>query len=70
MEGELAYQQDLAASIFDRAVHHSPGVIEDAQIDNLSTKPFDVFGRIGVFDAKEDQEAIADGGSDYFFNGD
>ena len=53
MQGELAYEEDITACLFYRAIHDAGTVIEDAQIDDLPAQPSDVFRRIGVLDAYE-----------------
>ena len=61
MKGELADQEDVATPVFYGDVHDTGGVIEYPQVDDLSAKPFDVFHRVGIFDAHQDEQAVFDG---------
>jgi hypothetical protein len=54
MQCELTYQQDLTAYIFDRQVHHTLFIVENAQVGDLGTQPFNIFSGIGIFNAQQD----------------
>jgi hypothetical protein len=70
VQGELAYQQNIASGLFYGEVHHSGIVIEDPQIDNFSTEPGDIFGVVGIFYTDQHQQSFPDGGFQMTFDAD
>lgn len=70
-EGELADHHDAAVGdICHGEVHHSLGIVEDAQLDDLLAEVLDVLVGVGILDAYEYHQSLVDGGDHGAVNGD
>lgn len=61
-ERELADEKDLALDVLNREIHDVGFVVEDAQPNDFSTEPLDVFGGVGLFDREQDEQTFLNGG--------
>lgn len=59
VKGKLADDKRAAADIGKGAVHQSIVVVEHAQAGDFAAKPLGVFSGVGVFDAKQHDEALS-----------
>jgi hypothetical protein len=60
-ERELGDGEHVPARIDQRAIHHTLGVVEDAEIDHFSRNPFAIFARVVDTDRCKYQQARVDG---------
>ena len=61
VQGELAYQQNIAAGLFYGEVHYAGIVIKDPQIDHFSAEPVGIFCNVGVFNTDQHEQPFPDG---------
>jgi hypothetical protein len=69
-QGELADEQNAPLDVLNGAVHHAVVIVKDSESDNFSAQPFDVFGRVGDFDRKQNEQAGLDRSFDVSTNRD
>lgn len=69
-ECELADDKDISTNVLDGAVHNALVVAEDAEANDFSAEPFDVFVSIGFFDGYQDEQTVLDGSHGGSINGD
>jgi len=64
VQGELGDDQQLAADIDERTVHHPVRIIEDAQMQDLFHHPGKILVGVAAVDAQEDDQPFGDGAGD------
>lgn len=63
-ERELADEKNVGLDVLNGAIHDAGFVVENAQANDFSTEPLDIFGGVGFFDGEQDEQAFLNGGFD------
>src|SRR5690606_19131374 len=67
MQGELTDDDNITIDIADTKIHNAGFIVEDAQVDDLRRKPFNVVPTLSVFIPNEQQQSLSYGSLDLAF---
>ena len=60
MKGKLTNQQNITLHLAHGSVHNTGLIVEDPEIDNLSTQPFNILFPICIFNPHEYEQSLVD----------